>query len=100
MRREILEHFRIRHERGPRERALEQVMTQQRVLGDTVAEHLFERIDVVQALAGEDRLPEEVLVDVRDRPGIRIEAAAARVDLLVERVVGPLRAIAASRAAA
>ena len=70
----------VADQRRPRVEAFEQVVRQQRVLGHAAVERRRERVDVVQALAGEDALAEQVLVDVGDGRGVRIDAGVAGVD--------------------
>ena len=59
------------------ERALEQVVAQQRVLRHPAGHRRVERVDVVDALAGEGSFREQVLVDVGDGGGVRIDARRA-----------------------
>ena len=54
-------------------------MREQRVLRHASFERGHERVDVVEALAGEDALVEEILVDVRDGGGVRVDAGMAGV---------------------
>ena len=54
-------------------------MREQRVLRHASLERGGEGIDVVQPLAGEDALVEEILVDVGDGGGVRIDAGVAGV---------------------
>ena len=65
--------------------ALEEVVRQQRVFGHAVFKRRDERIHVVEPLAREDALAEQVLVRVRHRGGIRIHACMAGVDAGEER---------------
>ena len=54
-------------------RPLEEVVAEEPVLGGAAPERAFERVDVVDALAGVDALSEEVLIDVGDRVAVEIE---------------------------
>ena len=69
------------HSAGARERALEQVVAEQRVLGHAAGERRLERVDVVDALADVAALVEEVLIDVGHGGRVRIEADVAGEDL-------------------
>ena len=70
---------------GARVQALEEVVAEQRVLGDPPGERRLERVDVVDALADVAALVEQVLVHVGHRGGVRIEADVAREDLCERR---------------
>ena len=78
VRRELVEQLHVGHEAGPGEHALEQVVAEHRVLGHPVDHRRAERVDVVDPLAGEAALAEQVLVDVRDGGGVRVDAGARR----------------------
>ena len=69
----------VRDERRARVEPLEQIVRQQRVLRHASVERRRERVDVVEALAGEDAFAEEILVDVGDRGRVRIDAGVAGV---------------------
>ena len=70
---ELVEQLDVGHEPGPREDALEQVVAQQRVLGHAVRHRRCERVDVVDPLAGEAALAEQVLVHVGDGGGVGVD---------------------------
>ena len=72
--------------------ALEQVVAEQRVGRNAPVERGAEGVDVVDALANVAAFVEEVLIDVGDRGGIRIEADVAGEDLRERRAVGALDA--------
>ena len=78
-RRIVVDDFHVGDERGPRVESFEEIVRQQRVVRHAPIEHRAEGVDFVQALAGEDALVKEVLIDVRDRGRIRIDAGVARV---------------------
>src|SRR4051794_10504454 len=61
-RREFLHHLDIGREPRAREDALEEIVRQQRAVGHAVRERGLERVDVVDALAGERAFAEQVLV--------------------------------------
>ena len=73
VRRIVVDDFGVGDERRARVQAFEQVVRQQRVLGHAALERGHERIDVVEALAGEDAFAEHVLIHVRHRGGVRID---------------------------
>ena len=70
----------VRDERGPGVEALEEVVREERVLGDAALQRGRERVDVVEPFPREDALAEEVLVRVRDRRRVRVDAGVARED--------------------
>ena len=83
--REPFEELDVRNEAGPGEEPLEEVVGELRVLRHPVVERPLERVHVVDALAREDPLAEEILVDVGDREGVQVDAARSREDELKER---------------
>ena len=78
-RRILVDELHVRDERDARVEAFEQIVREQRVLGNRVLERRVERVDVVQALAGEDAFAEQVLIGVGHRRRVRIDAGVARV---------------------
>ena len=84
-RRVVVHDLDVGHERRARVEALEQIVRQQRVLRHASVERRGERVDVVQSLAGEDALVEEILVDVGDGGRVRIDAGVAGVRAREER---------------
>ena len=78
-RRIVVDDLDVGDEGRPRIEALEEVVRQQRVLRHAPFERRHERIDVVEALAGEDAFVEEILVDVGDRGRVRVDAGMAGV---------------------
>ena len=72
---------------APREDALEEIVAQERVLGDPSRERGLEGVHVVDALAGVGALAEEILVHVGDGERVGIDAARAREDALEERAL-------------
>ncbi len=70
---ELLEELDVGHQPGARERALEQIVAQQRVLGDPPGERGLERIDVVDAFSGVRAFTEEILVHVRHGSRVRVD---------------------------
>ena len=57
--------------------SLDQVMAEQGVVGKTIADGAVKRLQIVEALAREAALAEQVLIDVRDRSRVRIDADRA-----------------------
>ena len=78
-RRIFIDQLDVRDERDARVQAFEQVVRQQRVLRNRIFERRGERVDVVQALPGEDALAEQVLVGVGDGGRVRVDAGVTRV---------------------
>src|SRR5690349_2759880 len=60
----FIQYLDVGSERRARVDALDQIVTEQLVLGTTSGHRCFERIDVVDALADERPFREEILVDV------------------------------------
>ena len=67
---------------------LEQVVREQRVLGHPPLERRAEGVDVIEPLAGEDPLAEEILIGVRHRRGVGVDAGMAGVETRKERTGG------------
>ncbi len=84
----VVDHFDIGDQRGTRIQALEEIVRQQRVLGHPPADRRLEGVDVVQALAGEEAGAEQVLIGIRDRRRVGIDAGVAGVDPRKERAGG------------
>ena len=93
--RELVEQLDVGDQAGPGEDALEQVVAEQRVLGHAVGQRRLERVDVVDPLAGEAALAEQVLVDVGDGDGVRVDAGRAGEDPLEDRAARARRAASA-----
>ncbi len=85
--REILDHLDIRDQRRACEIALEQIMAEHGIVGHPARQRCAEGIDIIDALAGERALGEQVLIHIRDRRGIGINPAVAGVDLLIQRTL-------------
>ncbi len=64
----------IAQEAAAREAALEQIVTEDAIFGQSVREDTLERIDIVDALADKRAFAEEILVDIRDGECVRIDA--------------------------
>ena len=76
----VLEQQHVAHQAGARHRALEQIVAEHAVLGQPPGGGLAEHIHVVDALAHERALVEDVLVEVGDRPRVGIDAGLAGVE--------------------
>jgi hypothetical protein len=76
-RREILDEEHIRDERRSRVCTLDQIVTEDPVLGEAVMESGAKRIDIVDALADERALVEDILINVGDRARVRIDPGIA-----------------------
>ncbi len=87
-RRVVVHDLHVRDERGARVEALEEVVRQEGVLGHAPLEGGHERVHVVEPLAGEDPLPEQVLVGVRHRGGVGVDSGVAGVEAGEERARG------------
>ena len=84
----VVHHLDVGDERGARVQPLEEIVREQRVLGDAPADGRLEGVDVVQPLAGEDPLAEQVLVGVRDRRRVGVDAGVPGVHPREERPGG------------
>ncbi len=84
-RRVVVDELDVRHQRDPRVQPLEQIVREQRVLRHRIFERRGERVDVVQALAGEDAFAEQVLIGVGDGGRVRIDASVAGVEAREQR---------------
>ena len=69
----------------------EEIMREQSILGDAPADRRLEGIDVVEAFSGEDPCAEEVLVGVRDRGRVGVDAGVPCVHGGEERPGGALK---------
>ena len=72
--RKLVEELDVGHQSGACEDTLEQVVTEQRVLGYPVVQRRLERVEVVDALAREASLLEEVLIHVGDRGCVWVDS--------------------------
>jgi hypothetical protein len=77
VRRVVVDDFNIGREAGTRVCAFDEVVREQGVAWEAAVEHRVEGRDFVDALAGEDALAVEVLVDVGDGACVDIEACFA-----------------------
>ena len=60
----------------PRVAPFQKIVAEDPVLGETPVERLLERIDLIDALADERAFAEQVLVNIGDGAGIRIDAGS------------------------
>ena len=84
---EFLDHLDVGGETGAREDALEQIVAEQRGVRNPAGERGLEGIDIVDALAGIGAFAEQILIDVGDGGGIRVDAADAGEDALEQRAL-------------
>ena len=71
---EIVDDLDIGAQRHARKQAFKQVVAQQRVVGHAAVERALERVDVVNALADVTAFAKEILIHVRHRRRVRVEA--------------------------
>src|SRR5439155_3814792 len=76
-RRRLLEQLHVAQQARAGVAAFEQVVAQDAVFWQTPAEHMLERVDVVDALADERAFAEQVLIDVTDGARVGIDARLA-----------------------
>ena len=88
---ELLHDLDVRDESGPGEGPLEQVVAEERPLGHPVGERCLEGVDVVDPLARIGTEPEQILVYVGNRGGIRVDSARAGVHALKQGAFAPHR---------
>ena len=69
----------------------EQVVADQRVLGDAPSQAGLKGGDFIDTLADEDAAAEQVLVDVRNGPGIDVDGGVAAIDSREQRTAGGSR---------
>ena len=84
-RRKLLDHLDVGSQSGAREHAFEQVVAEQRVVRHAAGQRGFERVDVIDALAGVRAFAEQVLIDVGCGRGVRIDPAGGREQPLIQR---------------
>ncbi len=75
----VVEDLDVAGECGAQERALDEVVTEQRVLGEAAFENALEHVDLEDALSGERALTEDVLVGVGNRARVGVDARRPRV---------------------
>ena len=76
----LVDQLDIRHERDTGMQPFEEIVRQKRVLRHRLGERRVERVDVVQALAGEDALAVEVLIGVGHRRRVRVDTGMPGVE--------------------
>ena len=75
--RKILHDLDVGGEPRPCKNALEQIVAEESGLGNSPLQGAFECVDLIDALAGEGALAEEILIDVRDGGCVGVDAAGA-----------------------
>ncbi len=93
--REFLDDLDIGGEASAREHAFKQIVAEQRRVRRAPRERGLEGVDVIDALAGIGAFAEQILVDVGNGGGVRVDAAQAGKDALKQR---PLPAESAAKA--
>ncbi len=76
----VVHDFDVGDERSPRVEAFEEVVREHGVFGHAVLERRHERVDLVEALAGEDAFVEQILIEIRHRRRVRIDARVTGVE--------------------
>ena len=74
----VVEKFDITDERGAREHRFKQIVTQQSLVRHTIAECLFESINIVETFPCVDAFAEKVLIQVGGGRSIGIDTGVAR----------------------
>ena len=85
----LLVQFHVAQQPGTRVTPFQKIVAQDAILGKAPLECTLERVDVVDPLADERAFVEDVLIDVRDRARVRVDARLATVQ---PRVPRPVRA--------
>src|SRR5688572_4554291 len=80
VRRKIFEELDVGNQAGARKESLKQIVAEQGVLRYLAREGGFERVYIVNSLACVGSLCEKILVDVRNRSRIRVNAAGSSED--------------------
>ena len=89
--REILDHLDIGSQRRAGENALEQIVAEHGVVGNTACHSGGKGIDIIDALAGKRPFAEQVLIDIGHGRGIGFDPARAGIHPLIDRPLGPDR---------
>ena len=76
----FVEYLDVGHESRARVRALDQVVTQQRILREAIESRALERGDIVDSLAGVRALTEEILIDIGHCRRVGIDTGVAGED--------------------
>ena len=76
----VVEHLHVRHETGSREGSLDEIVAEQGVIRKSALGGSAKHVHVVDALAGERPLAEQVLIDVRHGRRVRVDARMPGVD--------------------
>src|SRR6185312_15421587 len=76
----IVDYVHVAHQADTRMLALNQIVAEQRIFRETPFKRPMERAQIVDALARIAAASVQVLISVRHRPGVRIEARLAAVN--------------------
>jgi hypothetical protein len=87
----ILEHLDVAEQPGARIAALQKIVTENPILGESAVERLLECVDVIDALADERALADPILVDVGNGARVRIDTGIAAVQARVDERLAPGR---------
>src|SRR5271156_3576424 len=90
-RRKFLDQLNVRGQARARESSLEQIVAEQRVVGDAARERGLEDVNLVNPLAAVGAFVEQVLVNVGHGERIRIDSGGAREYALEYRALAPGR---------
>src|SRR5271170_7556576 len=85
MRWKFVEQLDIASERGARENTFEQIVAQQGVLFDLAGQRGFKCIEIVDSLPGVRALVKQVLINVGNSRGVRIDSTGPGKNSLEER---------------
>ena len=80
LRRVVIDDLDVADQTGSNVRTLDQIVRQQCISRETALQHLVQDADFIDALAGEDPFPEEVLVDIRDSARVDVVAGLSRIN--------------------
>ena len=84
----LLHHLHVADQAAARVAAFQQVVAEDAVLRQAIAQHVFEGVDVVDPLADERAFAEQVLVDVGHGAGVGVDAEITAEQACVARAVG------------
>ena len=84
----IVHDFQVGDQRDSGVQPFEQIVREEGVLGHAAVERRLEGVDVIEALAGEEAFLEQILIGVRHRGGIRVDAGVTGVDPRKDRARG------------
>ena len=86
-RRKFVDQLDIGHQPGAREDALQKVVAEQSIFWNPPRERGFEEVHIVNAFAAIRALTEKILIEVRNRAGVRVDAPRVGEDTLKQRFI-------------